>query len=70
MTAQLPITQDSSSAFAYIGQFKKRPAVVRRGNISEETSLHLLAREIAGFMPGYAEELIANGRKRIAMEMA
>jgi hypothetical protein len=70
MTAQLPITHDASSAFAYIGQFHKRPAVIRRGNISEETSLHLLAREIASLMPDFAEELVANGRKRLAMELA
>jgi hypothetical protein len=70
MTAQMPITQDSSSAFAYIGQFQKRPAVVRRSRISEETSLHLLAREIVSLMPDLAEKLVEKGRKRLELELA
>lgn len=70
MTAQPPITHESAWTFAYIGQFRKRPALTRCQSLSEETKLHLLAREIVKFTPALADELVEDGRRALAAELA
>ena len=70
MIAQLSITKDTAAAFAYIGQFRKRPARTRRSAMSEETRLHMLARDIVMLMPALADQLVENGRRSLEMELA
>lgn len=70
MTAQRLITQDAALAFAYIGQFRKRPVLTRCSNVNEETKLAMLAHDIFRYMPEFAGELFASGRKKLERELA